>query len=355
MLELKDLKEIETVFRQFGYEAEDIFNAIAYFYVNIFSIETSENLRKIIQKGEIISQVILKDNTNGQIIEKIIDNCIRQDKSGNNLTVFYQYFLGKRFRDITGKFFTPHKIAKSMVKMLPIKPHALIIDPTCGCGTFLKEISNFWQNTPCHLIANDVDNMLVCLTELILKINQKDKQQYQKNISLFTANIYSPPQQIKSLFGKVDYILANPPFSLPINRFSSESELFASGYRNSDALFIDLALELLKPHGRLVSLLPHSIISNKEYEKLRQIVEKNWLLTAIITLPEGVFQTTANTTTRADIIVLDKKGEHRTNKKTIFANISSIGIPLNGKQKNVETDDLENLLKDPDVISILGI
>jgi type I restriction-modification system DNA methylase subunit len=355
MLEMKVIKEIETVFRQFGYEAEDIFNAIAYFYVNIFMIETSENLTKIIQKGEIISQVLLKDNTNKRNIEKIIDDYIRQDKSCNNLTVFYQYFLGKRFRDITGKFFTLDKIAKSMVRMLPIKPHALIIDPTCGCGTFLKALGNFWQNTPCHLIANDVDNMLVCLTELVLKINQQYKQQHQQDISLFTSNIYSPHQEIKSLFGKVDYILANPPFSLPIDSFSAESELFASGYRNSDALFIDLALELLKPHGRLVSLLPHSIISNKEYEKLRQIVENNWLLTAIITLPEGIFQTTANTTTRADILVLDKKGEQRTNKKTIFANISSIGIPLNGKQKNVQTDDLENLLKDPDVISILGV
>ncbi|MFN9401172.1 MAG: hypothetical protein ACK57R_05115, partial [Dolichospermum sp.] len=69
---MKVIKEIETVFRQFGYEAEDIFNAIAYFYVNIFMIETSENLTKIIQKGEIISQVLLKDNTNKRNIEKII-------------------------------------------------------------------------------------------------------------------------------------------------------------------------------------------------------------------------------------------------------------------------------------------
>jgi hypothetical protein len=87
--------------------------------------------------------------------------------------------------------------------MLPIKPHALIIDPTCGCGTFLKALGNFWQNTPCHLIANDVDNMLVCLTELVLKINQQYKQQHQQDISLFTSNIYSPHQEIKSLFGKV--------------------------------------------------------------------------------------------------------------------------------------------------------
>lgn len=184
MLEVKILKEIETIFRQFGYEGEDIFNAIAYFYANIFSIKMSQNLTKIIEKGEIISQVVLKDHINQQIISPIINNYIQPDKSANNLTVFYQYFLGKRFRDITGKFFTPHKIAASMVKMLPFKPHALIIDPTCGCGTFLQQISNLWENIPCHLIANDVDNMLVCLTELILKINHKHQQKFKPDISL---------------------------------------------------------------------------------------------------------------------------------------------------------------------------
>ncbi|MGV2388443.1 MAG UNVERIFIED_CONTAM: hypothetical protein LVR29_09345 [Microcystis novacekii LVE1205-3] len=62
------------------------------------------------------------------------------------------------------------------------------MDPTCGSGTFLKEAGERWQCTPCHLIANDVDEMLVCLTELVLKINVNKSQ----NISRFTSNIYHP-------------------------------------------------------------------------------------------------------------------------------------------------------------------
>ncbi|MBC1195262.1 N-6 DNA methylase [Microcystis aeruginosa BLCCF158] len=347
MLETKALKDIELAFRQFGYEGEDVFNVIAYSYIDVFAIETTKKLDKIIMKGHCLSEIVFQDKT----LQEVIYCQIKKDVNGKNLPIFYQYFLAKRFRDITGKFFTPHAIAEQMVSMLPIKSDALIMDPTCGSGTFLKEAGERWQYTPCHLIANDVDEMLVCLTELVLRINTNQSQ----NISLFTSNIYRPDQEIQTLFGQVDYIVANPPFSLSINLLESQSDLFNLGYRNSDALFIDLALELLKPDGRLVCLLPHSIISNKEYEKLRQSVEKSWLLTAVIILPEGVFQSTSNTTTRADIIVLDKKGKNTINKKTIFSNISSIGIPLNNQQKKTESNDLKTLLENKEVAKVLGI
>ncbi len=349
MLEPKILKDIESAFRQFGYEAEEVFIAISYIYSNIFSIKASEKLSEVLQKGKLISDIVSQDD----YLRKKINSYVRKDKDGENLTIFYQYFLAKRFRDISGKFFTPYPIAMQMVKMLPVKPNAVIIDPTCGGGTFLKTVREQWKNIPCHLIGNDVDPMLICLTELVLKINKNNQQ----NTSLLTSNIYQPNQKIKSFFSKIDYILANPPFSLPIDIFTSNSRLFESGYRNSDALFIDLSFELLKPGGRLVCLLPHSIISNKEYQKLREIVELNWYLTAVIILPEGVFKSTANTTTRADIIVLDKKKNNQVdrNRKTIFANISSLGIPLNNRQKQVGTNDLENLFNNRKVSEALGI
>ncbi len=349
MLETKILKDIESAFRQFGYEAEDIFKAIAYQYSKIFSIKASKKLREALQKGNFIVDIVSQDDS----LKRIIDFYIEKDKNGDNLTIFYQYFLAKRFRDITGKFFTPYIIAEQMAKMLPVKPNAVIIDPTCGGGTFLKTVRKQWKHRPCHLIGNDIDPMLICLTELVLKVNKNNHQK----VSLLTSNIYQPNQQIKSFFGKIDYILANPPFSLPIDIFTSNSRLFQLGYRNSDALFIDLSFELLKPGGRLVCLLPHSIISNKESQKLRQVVEENWHLTAVIILPEGIFKSTAKTTTRADIIILDKKRNNNIyrNKKTIFANISSVGLPLNGRRKKIESNDLEDFLKNSEVSEVLGI
>ncbi len=347
MIGLQTLKDIEGSFRQFGYEAEDVFNALAACYIDTFNIQKSEKLTKIYEKGKQVSNIVFKDT----VLREIVIYHVKIDKQGDNLPVIYQYFLAKRFRDITGKFFTPKLVAAQMTEMLPLKKDAVIMDPTCGGGTFLNEVSKHWHNTPCTLIGNDIDEMLVCLTELTLKINKKANH----HIELICSNLYSPNDYLKKWFGKVDYVLANPPFSLPIEYFSSDSKLFNLGYRNSDALFIDLAFDLLKLGGRLVCLLPHSIVSNKEYEKLRKIVEIDWHISAVIILPEGVFQSTAHTTTRADIIVLDKKCFDNRKTKTIFSNVTSVGVPLKTKQKQVESNDLREILQSKEVAEILGI
>jgi hypothetical protein len=112
---------------------------------------------------------------------------------------------------------------------------------------------------------------------------------------------------------------------------------------------------LLKTGGRLVCLLPHSIVSNKEFEKLRKVVEWDWHLSAVLVLPEGVFQPSAQTTTRADVIILDKKDIHNAKKKTIFSNIASVGASLNGKHSKDEKNDLQTILKSKAVAEILGI
>jgi type I restriction-modification system DNA methylase subunit len=347
MITVQTLKQIELSFRQFGYEADDVFNALLSCYVDLFEIQPTELLNSLYEKGKKITNIVFQDT----VLKEIIIYQVKTDKQGDNLSVIYQYFLAKRFRDITGKFFTPKDLAAQMASMLPIKKNAIIMDPTCGGGTFLKEVSKQWVDTPCTLIGNDIDEMLVCLTALTLHIRKKNHH----HIELICNNLYAPKPDLQQWFGKVDYILANPPFSLPIDSFSSDSKLFQLGYRNSDALFIDLAFDLLKTGGRLVCLLPHSIVSNKEFEKLRKTVELDWHLSAVLVLPEGVFQPSAQTTTRADIIILDKKEIHNSKKKTIFSNIASVGVPLNAKQTQSEKNDLQTLLKSKAVVEILGI
>lgn len=347
MITVQTLKQIELSFRQFGYEADDVFNALLACYVDVFEIQHIEFLDNLYEKGKKILNIVFQD----AVLKEIIIYQVKIDKQGDNLPVIYQYFLAKRFRDITGKFFTPKDLAAQMASLLPIKKNAIIMDPTCGGGTFLKEVSKRWADTPCTLIGNDIDEMLVSLTALTLHIRKKNYH----HIQLICNNLYAPKTDLKEWFGKVDYILANPPFSLPIDSFSSDSKLFQLGYRNSDALFIDLAFDLLKTGGRLVCLLPHSIISNKEFEKLRKTVELDWHLSAVLVLPEGVFQPSAQTATRADMIVLDKKTIHNPQKKTIFSNIASLGVPLNVKSPQSDKNDLQTILKSKAVAEILGI
>lgn len=344
---MKDkFKELEKRLRELGIEGDDVFTLIASKYIQILNLDLSQRLEIIIKKAENI-------NLNGSKlkIENLIEKIVRNDLNGKELPALYQFFHSKRFRDNTGKFFTPRNIAKSMVEMLPLKKDAVIFDPTCGAGTFLFEAAKKWKNIKCTLLANDIDNYLVTLTEIILKIQNEKKHK----LVFSNENIYSPEITLKDYTNKVDFILANPPFSLKIENFNPDSKLLKSGYKNSDALFIDLAKDLLKEGGRLVCLLPHSIISNKEFEKLRKIVEEDWLINAVMVLPEGVFQETANTTTRADILILKKKGKGVSISKTVFCNISSIGQALNSRDTLFRKDDLADMLNKQDVRKALEI
>ena len=65
-------------------------------------------------------------------------------------------------------------------------------------------------------------------------------------------------------------------------------------------------------------------------------------------MPEGTFQSTSNTTTRADIIYLRKRSKRKIVNKIIFGNISNIShLTSYDKERIIDHyKDLEFLLND---------
>ena len=146
-----------------------------------------------------------------------------------------------------------------------------------------------------RMIGNDIDKTLVGLTELVLSLSAPPDHSFD----LRCSNIYDASGDFDDLYGTVDAILANPPFSLSLDMAEDRSELFALGYNSSDAVFLDVCLRLMAPGGHLVCLLPHSLVANSAFQELRETAERNWALIGVVTLPEGVFHLTGNTSTRA--------------------------------------------------------
>jgi type I restriction-modification system DNA methylase subunit len=339
-MDIQKLKETDRIFRQFGIEGEETFKLITSHYLNAHKPQkVSKCLADLWREGNLLFDTVKSDKIACQTLAFISAN----DYYGESLPIVYQYFLTKRFRYLSGKFFTPRNLANLMTSMLPLKKDAIIMDPTCGGGTFLIEAAKRWQNIPCTLVGNDIDKLLLCLTETIVLINKYSEH----DLIMHNENIYNVYADMKQLSGKVDCILANPPFSLSIESFNNQSKLFNAGYRNSDALFIDLAYNFLKPGGYLVCLLPHSIIANKEYKSLRTIIEEDWELTSVITMPEGTFNLTSNTTTRADIICMRKRGGERVAGKIVFGNISNVEhLNFNRNELLNHYDELSHLFED---------
>jgi type I restriction-modification system DNA methylase subunit len=342
-------EELENLFRRYGIGGEISFHALAYHYfvryserLNNIPDTTAEKWRRAHQKIENDLRIFL-----------FLDELVLNDPEGHKLSEWYQFFIGRRFREASGKFFTPKLVASVMARILPVKQQVVIMDPTCGSSTFLMEAARVWGERDCILVANDIELSLVELS--MLTLNLGTSSQHEKHF--ICGDIYSPPEELRSWYGRVDYILANPPFSLRIEHEQFDSPLFSSGYRNSDALFIDIALKLLRPGGRLVCLLPHSIIANKEFSSFRTIVEKSWTVLGVICLPEGVFHLSAGTTTRADIVVLEKNETpvSPVARKHVFASVPSVGIRLNSNDADSTPNYLESVLNTPEVREAFGI
>jgi len=340
--------DIEAGFRRYGLEGEDVFLALAARCVQ--ESRGRHNGFEFFQyeRGLQVLDLVKHDRQIDSILARV---CVVSDAVGH-LPVWYQYFVGRRFREGSGKFFTPRPVARSMANLLPLHAGMTLCDPTCGGGTFLSEAARLLNGSPCEVVGNDVDRMLVGLTEAVLFLTCGTAQKRR----LFCNNVYDRGPFLDSYSERVDCILANPPFSLPLKSVGLRSNLFNMGYHNSDAVFLDVCLELLKEGGHLVCLLPHSIVVNTEYSELRSHVEHEWDLCGIITLPEGVFYMTASTTSRADIIHLRKKtaAKTATAKRVYFANAPTVGLALNSRDTMSGDNALGNVVSQVQVRCCVG-
>lgn len=339
--------ELEREFRRLGIEGEDAFYVLAARYAEFVEgarIEFSERFARV---GKPLLGKVRADRHANRLLGFIADS----DPRGANLPMWYEHFLGRRFREGSGKFFTPRPVASAVAGLLPKKNGAVVMDPTCGGGTLLIEASRAFGDLECTLVANDVEPSLVDLAQLTLNLGTPPSHRKR----FLHANIFQPGAAFDEWRGLVDFIVANPPFSMKVNALGIESGLFSLGYRNSDALFLDVSLKLLRPGGRLVCLLPHSVVANVEFSRMRLAVEEKWSLLGVIGLPEGVFHLAANTTTRADIVVLEKKGSEASGADAVFASTPSVGVPLNGRGERSRENHLEELMANEEVRKALRL
>lgn len=341
-------ERLADALRRHGVEGEQAFYSLAFQYHRSFFHALQDMPENVVAKWSLSYSRLAHDE---RLVSTLAD-LVQQDPKGNTLPDWYQFFIGRRFREGSGKFFTPRSVAAAMANLLPRIGNPVIMDPTCGGGTFLSQASLIWENEICTLVGNDVESSLVELTRLVLGLSTpKRHRKHYLNV-----NIFDPSKDFEQWHGRVNYILANPPFSLQIENEQFDSELFLAGYRNSDALFIDTALKLLTESGRLICLLPHSLIANTDFAAMRSIVENRWDLLGVISLPEGVFHLTAGTTTRADIVILRKKGSSSSNgRKMFFASVPNAGVQLNGNSHRPDSNDLERLVEEKDVQKVLGL
>lgn len=286
----------------------------------------------------------------------------------------YQELVGTNLRGDRGQYFTPRGAVKLMVDILDPTEHETVLDPACGTGGFLREtlrhLLDGWRErdgtlgqpdnddqrerfrkrlhsyADQHLFGADFDPFLVRATKLsiMLLTEHEGNAYYMDSLAFPIGDLPGNDQALENIpLGSVDVVMTNPPFGTDIkitdtailDQFRRDG--VAQAWRHDpetgqlvltdtvvsavapEQLFIQRAIEWVKPGGRVGIVLPNGILSNPGAgdRAIREwILHHCWVL-ASVELPVETFIVDAGVNILTTLLFLKKKTEHERMAETL--------------------------------------
>lgn len=220
-----------------------------------------------------------------------------------------------------GAYYTPQYIARFFARFFQknVSPKkfytAKIADPACGSGIFLRTFleqrfdqkvlnsaneinSEFVEQSFLDIFGIDRDSNATHATSLSLALLQLAlKDSFPAQLTELTSfpnilnlleheTIEYVQNNENNIQNSQDVVVANPPFiryeeqsEALRERISSYMEGFATGRVGSELAFLRLGLEMLKPGGIGLFVLPHNFLFSETAIGMRQeIYDKTWVL-----------------------------------------------------------------------------
>lgn len=305
-------------------------------------------------------------NATGQAIDA-------QMASGSDLDIINEAF-GHHVRDNfrshveDAQYMTPPEVVNFMVKAAlsevrtgtPSDP-LIVADPSCGVGSFLtafravyaaKNGSEASDHIRC--IGQDKIERMVRLTALNFVFSQNSYD------DVLLGNTILDEAPLSDFDGKVDLILTNPPFGARFEigflRHNSQKStpFFATKVAStktvdSEVLFIDRYLTLLRPGGVCMAVVPDGVISARGTAALmRQQLSRTAKLISVVELPPVTFAQ-AGTRTKTAVLAFRKQAP-KNQYPVFFAESHDIGFQVSKRKgvpvkKTVGKNDLLLILK----------
>lgn len=295
-----------------------------------------------------------------------------QVASGSDLDILNEAF-GHHVRDNfrshieDAQYMTPPEVVNFMVEAALLEARVgteadplIVVDPSCGVGSFLtafraayarKHGSNAAQHIRC--IGQDKIERMVRLTALnfVFADNRQD--------DVFLGNTILDNAPLADINGKVDLILTNPPFGarfeIDFLRHNSlrSTPFFAKKVAStkmvdSELLFVDRYLALLRSGGICMAVVPDGVVSAKGTAALlRQHVSRVAQLLSVVELPPVTFAQ-AGTRTKTTVIAFRNSPPKRS-YPVFFAESHDLGFQVSKRKgvpvkKSVGKNDLSQIL-----------
>ena len=268
------------------------------------------------------------------------------------------------------QYMTPPEVVNFMVDMAvsisrpnhPLPQDQFIVtDPSCGVGSFLARWRTVYEQrfgTPrsssLRCIGQDKVERMVRLSAINLILSSHDAD------DVFLGNTISDDSPLSEYDGRVDLILTNPPFGA---RFSVEdlkissrrgtpffsTSLSTTKVVESEFLFLDRYLTLLKPGGICLTIIPDRVVSAKGLAAVtRQHLTRHAEVVAIVELPSVTFAQ-AGTRTKTAILMFRKSVSPRTSYPVFFSEVTDIGFRVS-RRKGVSVKNSGGINQLPEVL-----
>ena len=230
----------------------------------------------------------------------------------NDITINFYSKDNLVMRKKYGQYMTPFNIIKKSLDDEEIKLYNNILEPSIGTGQFIDYIIKL--NKKANITGIELDN------ELFTDVTKSYSKYIKKNqIKLINQDFLKHQFVSENLF---DLIIGNPPyFEMNLtNEQKKDYNEIISGRVNIYSLFIFKCINLLKEKGRLIFVIPTSLLSSKYFEKLRWYIYKTCNIVDIITLNSNDFTDALQSTM---IFKLDKLEQNKISNNKFIVNIGS--------------------------------
>jgi adenine-specific DNA-methyltransferase len=183
------------------------------------------------------------------------------------------FIVNETAEKLRGGYYTPAILAEFIIKYAIKNKNGLILEPSCGDGTFLKAINYVYPQNNLNITGIEIDKNEAKRAKQQLHSFKMDG----KIMSDDFLNWYINNNSLKDSF---DAVIGNPPFIryqyLPSFMQDNAEKIFDqlnlkfTKHTNAWITFVITSIDLLKPEGRIGMVIPSEIFNVIHAQSLRE-------------------------------------------------------------------------------------
>jgi len=205
---------------------------------------------------------------------------------------------------ILDQFYTPYFVIEKMIGLalkhgFMFSSGKKVLEPACGIGRFFEYIPQF-----CKAIGYEIDKYAATIAKLKFPGFTIVNDSFE-TIFFNKLKKYDPPA------ADFDLVIGNPPYREFISKWAviedsmKQNEKTRTDAFTYDQYFMMRGVDLLKPGGLLVFIIPNTFLSNdNKYNTFKDKLNRKAELVDAYRLPNRLFE---NTDISTDIVVLKKR------------------------------------------------